>query len=171
MEKQKNSNSLIQRIIDKILLGAKHKWQNISNKFSENGFLGNGKFIVSVASIISLLFINVHVSAVNLLTNQYIGVTVFCFILFGLVALFNSSRTKDTNSFSYYLTLVVILVTIGFGIRVNLMINSEYARVKVQSPDEFINITKEQIFTIVCMSMYGIGFLSILASKFLTKKK
>lgn len=189
MNNQENKNSLLNKIANgfKVLgvsiskgakraaagtgLWLKHSWQNISNKLIENGFFGNGKMIVMFTAILSLYLVNVHVSAINLLTNQYIGVLLLCFILFGLVSLFNSSRTKNTHDFAFYMTLFVIALTIGFGVKVNLIINSEYASVKANSPEKFSNITREQILTYICIGLYAIGFISILASKFLKKKQ
>ena len=158
-------------VMAKIGLYFKHKWQNISNKFTENGLFGNGKFIVMVTAIINLLILQVHVDAINLLRNQYIGIYLMGFILFGLVALFNSSRTKNNHDFTFYLTLFVILLTIAFGVIVNLVIADEYRQVLASSPDEFSSITREQIVSFIFIGLYAIGFICILASKFIRKKQ
>ena len=71
--------------------------------------------LIAVVAIGHLIFTSIHVKALLLLENEICGFVMFLFVLFGLVALFESTRIKKDHLKEWVITAVICFVTAGFG--------------------------------------------------------
>jgi len=73
------------------------------------------KAMIGIVAIVHLIFTSIHVRALLLLENEICGFLMFLFVLFGLVALFESTRMKEDHLKEWILTAVICFLTAAFG--------------------------------------------------------
>ena len=78
--------------------------------------LGFARVIVTVFSILSLALSLSYIRAIQQVTNNWTGLFMFAFILFGLISIFNVIRLKEAYSAKSFFVIGVLLLTIVCGV-------------------------------------------------------
>lgn len=73
------------------------------------------KFIVIAASILHLVFSNVHVNALLVLKNDLSGFIMFMFVLMGLILVFEATRVNGQKISEQIKLLLFSVIDLGFG--------------------------------------------------------
>lgn len=74
------------------------------------------KAMIRAASIAQLVFTGIHVKALLLLDNEICGFTMFLFVLFGLMTMFETTRIRNDRMLEKLVTAVICAITAGFGV-------------------------------------------------------
>lgn len=120
--------------------------------------------ITFATAILHLALTQTQVSALLLLTNEICGIYMFAFVLLGLVCLFNTMRTKSTNSQPFYTSIVLFVATITFGV----LLTKIYFDAIATQPNLNIEIVYQAIYLsfAVMFCYFASGVLFVVAKVF-----
>lgn len=73
------------------------------------------KYIIVFTAVLHLLISHLQIQSISLLNDQICGFVMFFFILFGFACLFNAIRMVKVTLKKLIFSLVMLLITLGFG--------------------------------------------------------
>lgn len=148
------------------------KWaKKMNKKKDENESLVIiAKVIIAVVAIVHLIFANIHVKAMLLLENEICGFVMFLFVLFGLIALFESTRIKKDYLKEWLITAVITFITVGFG---GYLISIYQYAIANQKSLETRLVSKAVVFSAILIAVYIVAGMLLLIDfvKRLSKEK
>ncbi len=74
------------------------------------------KYLICFSAVMHLLLSSVQIEAISKLTNQICGITMFLFVLFGFVCLFNAIRLKEPRGRKIVFSIIMLVLVIGTGV-------------------------------------------------------
>ncbi len=151
MSKQKQITSMKARIKDYI----QHEGMS---KFLTNIAIG----IVVVLGLGNLALSQIHIEVITQLNERLTGLTMFMFVLFGLVSIFLITRMKDRKS-GVYRAMGSILITILIGLLFNTYLYQDFVEFDFVT---FDTIATSFIFTIILILAYLAAFVLLFIAKF-----
>lgn len=116
------------------------------------------KIMIMVTSIGHLIFTSIHVKALLLLENEICGFAMFLFVLFGLMAMFETTRIRD-RVLEKIITSMICFLTAGFGFYLTSIYR--YALLN-QRALEAANVSRAAIFSSVIIGIYVIAGIILL---------
>lgn len=81
----------------------------------ENVAVLAAKALIGISAVAHLIFSYVHTQALLVMENEICGFIMFLFILFGLVALFESTQIRPKKKLPVVLTALASFLTSAFG--------------------------------------------------------
>lgn len=135
------------------------KWAKKMNKREKVNLTAIARALIVVISIGHLIFTSVHVKALLLLENEICGFVMFLFVLFGLVALFESTRIKQEQLQEWLITSVMCFITVGFGGYLVSIYRSAIATQKSLEPGLVIRAAN---FSMVIMAVFAVAGVLLL---------
>lgn len=74
------------------------------------------KYLICFSAVVHLLLSSIQIEAINKLTNQICGITMFLFVLLGFVCLFNAIRLKEPKGRKIIFSIIMLVLVIGTGV-------------------------------------------------------
>lgn len=108
------------------------------------------KVLIAITAITHLVFTSIHVDALLLLENEICGFVMFLFVLFGLVALFETSRIKEEGPEKIF-TILFNLLTSAMGIY---LVAIYQEAIRIQASLEIATVRKAIIFSEIIIGAY-----------------
>lgn len=123
--------------------------------------------LASAAALLHLILTPTHVSALLLLENEICGFWMFMFVLFGLVAMFESSRLKNGKPANVLVMCAVLAVTCALGVLLqNVYADALVNQTSLRAPEP---VTRALLMTRCIMAVYALSALGV-AGTYLTGK-
>lgn len=108
------------------------------------------KVLIAITAITHLVFTSIHVDVLLLLENEICGFVMFLFVLFGLVALFETSRIKEEGPEKIF-TILFNLLTSAMGIY---LVAIYQEAIRIQASLEIATVRKAIIFSEIIIGAY-----------------
>ena len=108
------------------------------------------KVLIAITAITHLVCTSIHVDALLLLENEICGFVMFLFVLFGLVALFETSRIKEEGPEKIF-KILFNLLTSAMGIY---LVAIYQEAIRIQASLEIATVRKAIIFSEIIIGAY-----------------
>jgi hypothetical protein len=124
--------------------------------------------LIACASVTHLIFARLHIKALLLLENDTCGFVMFLFVLFGLVALFESMRIRNDSIRERIFAGLMCFLTAGFGI---FLVSIYRSALISQKAVETFHITNAITFSTVIIAAYLVSGAMIFTDLIRSGKK
>lgn len=119
-----------------------------------NGTVRIARSIIAIAAIVHMIFSYIHTDALLVMENQICGFIMFLFVLFGLVALFESTQIHVGQKKSLVLTAITCFVTDVFGGMLVYLYQDALKNQASVVPDV---VNKANLFSLALMAAFAIA--------------
>lgn len=128
-------------------------------------FLSVGKAFAILAACCNLIFYPVHVDGMLKMTNDLCGISMFLFVLLGLVTLFQATRAQGDKKgrFGVILELAALIATVAAGAALYGMYGDAIVTQVGITQESVLLIQKAMRFTVALFAVYGVAGVCFLA--------
>lgn len=122
-------------------------------------FLSVGKAFAILAACCNLIFYPIHVDGMLKMTNDLCGITMFLFVLLGLVTLFQATRTQAGKKglVGVVLELAALIATVAAGITLYGMYGDAIATQVGITQESILLIQKAMRYSVALFVAYGLA--------------